>query len=355
MRVETVETAIVEVPLPTPIGTAIHAIRSVGCLVVTVRTADGVSGQSHLFTINGDRLSSFDEMVRGLADSFVVGRDPRYSEGIWHDVWAAINPTGHAGVTVAALSTLDMACWDAVGRALDTPLYQLFGACRDRVDVYASSGLWLSASIDELKSEAAAFAEAGFRAMKIRVGSPDSAIDEARVAAVRQVIGNDVKLLADVNQGLRPAEAIRLGRRLDAYNLQWLEEPVATYDRAGHARVRHAIATPIASGETEYTRFGCREMLDAGAVDVFMPDLQRIGGFSEFRKAAALCAANNVGVSSHFFTELSLTMAGSIAACDLVEHVDWFAPLYNESMEMVDGQLVIPERPGTGFTYNVEP
>ncbi len=360
MRIESVTTELVDIPFPKPIGTAIHAMRSAGCCVVSIRCDDGtdsVIGQSHLFTINAERLRSFEEMVRGLAEAFVVGRDPRHTEAIWHDIFRAVNPAGQAGVTISALSTLDVACWDAVGRALDQPLHLLWGACRDTVDTYASSGLWLSATVDELQAEAASFVDAGFRAIKVRVGHDNPAVDAKRVAAVRDAIGGEVKLLADANQKFRPVDAIALGRALEPFNLTWLEEPVPTHDRHGHRRVRDALnplGIPIATGETEYTRYGARDMLAAGACDVYMPDLQRVGGYSEFHKTAAVCAANDIPVSSHFYTEQSLCLAGAIDNMMSVEHVNWFAPLFNEEMELRDGRLIIPNRPGTGFTYNVE-
>ena len=359
MRVESVTTTLVDLPFPKPIGTAIHAMSSTGCCVVTLRCADGLVGRSHLFTINADRLKSFEEMVRGLGEAFVVGRDIRHTEAIWHDVFRAVNPAGQAGVTISALSTLDVACWDAVGRALEQPLHMLWGACRDSVDTYASSGLWLSATIDELQTQAAAFVRQGFRAVKIRVGHDDRNIDAKRVAAVRDAVGSNVKILVDANQKYRPVDAIALGRALHETLAPagpvWLEEPVATHDRDGHAVVRRALnqlGIPIATGESEYTRHGARDMMAAGACDVYMPDLQRVGGYSEFRKVAAACATNGIGVSSHFFTEQSLCLAGSIDNCISVEHIDWFSPLFNEEMALVDGRLVIPDLPGTGFSYN---
>ncbi len=350
MKIETISTTLVNVPLPSPIGTAIHSIQSVGCVLVEVRSADGVVGQSYVFTINGDRLKAFDEMIVGLS-RFALGHDAHATEGLWHRLWTEINPTGHKGVTVSAMSALDVACWDLVGRTLDMPLHQLWGSCRSSVPTYASSGLWLSHSIAELESEAREFLDLGFTGMKVRIGSDRIADDVARVRAVRDAVGPDVELLVDANQKFTPKHAIRLGRALEEFNIGWFEEPVPAYDLAGHARVRDALDVPIASGETEYTRFGMRAMLDAGAADVLMPDLQRIGGYSEFRKAAATASSQHIPVSTHFFTELSLCLAGSLHSCISVEHVDWFAPLFTESMELRDGQLAIPERPGHGFTF----
>ena len=139
---------------------------------------------------------------------------------------------------------------------------------------------------------------------------------------------------------------------LEEFDLAWIEEPVVYHDLAGHVQVREALNTPIASGETEFTRLGMQGYLDAGAVDVLMPDLQRMGGYTEFRRSCAIASTYDVATSSHFFTELSLALAGSVPNCALVEHVDWFQPLYNEKIELRNGQLVIPDRPGTGFTFS---
>ncbi len=343
----------VKLPLRKPVGTAIHAIDSVGCVLVDIRTADGIVGQSFVFTINANRLAAFDEMIRGLAP-FAVGRGVHATAGIWESIWSEINATGHKGVTIAALSAIDIACWDAFARTLDVPLAHLFGTCRTQVDTYASSGLWLTATIDELIAEAAAFVADGFHTLKLRIGSARLEDDVARVRAVRETIGDDIGLLVDANQKFTPKEAIRLGRRLEEFSLGWIEEPVAANDLRGHAEVRAALDTPIASGETEYTRFGIQAMIDARSADILMPDLQRIGGYTDFRRSAASADANHVPVSSHFFTEYSLALAGSLPNCLSVEHIDWFAPLFVENIELIDGRIVIPDRPGTGFTFDPE-
>ena len=351
MRIESINTRLVDVPLAEPIGTAIHAMRSIGCVLVDVRSTDGVVGQGYALVLNGDRIGSLDAMIVGLAER-IVGRDATETEGIWADLWGLINPMGHKGITISAMSALDVALWDVVGKTLDIALHRLWGSCRSSIPTYASSGLWLSMSIDELRAEAVGFVDAGFTSMKIRLGADRMADDVERVAAVRDAIGPDVELLADANQSLTPKAAIQLGRALEPYSLGWFEEPVPAYDLAGHRRIRDALDTVIASGETEYTRFGMAAMLDAGAADVLMPDLQRIGGFTEFRRAAALASAYNTPISAHLFTEHSLCLAGSLEGCMSVEHFDWLTPLFNEQPELVNGELLIPERPGHGFTVN---
>ena len=350
MKITQLETQLINLPLPKPVKTAIHNMQSVGCVLLRLRTDEGLTGEAYLFTLNAVRLKAFDEMMRGFTN-LVVGRDPHYVTAIWEDIWAEINPTGHKGVTISALSAIDTACWDLIGKAAEKPLHHIFGACREQIPTYASSGLWLSYSRDELQTEAQDFLEQGFTAMKVRLGSESAADDIERVKAVRDVVGAKTSLLVDINQGLAPKEAIRLGRELERFNLIWIEEPVAAYDLEGHARVTAALDTPIASGETEYTRFGMQAMIEKKTCDILMPDLQRIGGLTEMRRVGALAHAHNVPISTHFFTHQSLSIAGSVANCISVEHIDWFSPLFNETMEVKQGNILIPNRPGAGFTF----
>jgi L-alanine-DL-glutamate epimerase-like enolase superfamily enzyme len=353
LKITRFSTQLVDVPFERPIATAIHQMRSVGCVLLQLETDQGLVGESYVFTLNALRLKALHEMLLGFAHQ-VEGRDPHCVAAIGQAMWEEMNPIGHKGFSIAALSAIDTACWDLIGKAAEQPLHRLFGGCRDRVRTYASGGLWLSQSIDECLAQAAEFIEAGFRAMKIRLGQPTIAEDVERVRALRDAVGTDIELLADANQVFSVKQAIRLGRALEEFELGWFEEPVAYQDFSGCAEVRRALMTPIAAGETEYTRYGMRDILDAAAVDVLMPDLQRIGGLSEMRRACALAAAQDVPVSTHFFTEHSLCIAGAEPNCVSVEHIPWFAPLFNEAMVIRDGMIDIPERPGTGFSFDPE-
>ncbi len=186
----------------------------------------------------------------------------------------------------------------------------------------------------------------------MRLGKPRVDEDVERVAAVRDAIGPDVALMADANQGFTVSHAVRLGRRLEEFRLDWFEEPVPAWDLEGHATVAAALDTPIASGETEYTRYGMRDMLKAKAVDILMPDLQRIGGLTEFRRVANLASSWDVPISTHIFTEQSLSIAGCAPNCIYLEHMPWFECLYRERMRLVDGRMAMPEGDGLGFTFD---
>ncbi len=353
MKITKLETQLVNVPLDKPISTAIHSMQSVGCVLVSVHADSGLVGEGYCFTLNAVRLKAFDDVIQSFSP-MVIGQDADFIEGIWEDIYLSLNAMGQKGITIGALSAVDTALWDLQGKSLGKPLHRLFGACRSRIKTYASGGLWLSQTIDELTAEAEHFIDQGFRSMKIRVGKPNWREDVTRVKAVREAIGTQVELLADANQSLNAKQAIKLGRELEEFELGWLEEPVGAQDLQGHAEIRKRLDMPIASGETEYTRYGMKAMIEARACDILMPDLQRIGGLTEMRKVAALAASFDMPISTHIFTEQSLCFAGSTPNCISVEHMPWFAPLFNEKMEIVEGELVIPERAGTGFTFNDE-
>jgi len=351
MKVTDVETQPVTVRLDQPIGSALGQIASFGCILVTVRTDGGITGENLIFTLNDRRTAVLHQMVDELAD-VAVGRDAGHIAGFWARAWKDINFLGHKGVPVAGISAIDGALWDALGKAAGLPLYRLLGGAQDRVPAYHSGGLWLSRSVDELAAEAQGFVDEGFRAMKMRLGLPNPADDIARVKAVRDAIGPEVKLMADANQGLTEAQAIRLGRRLEPFDLAWFEEPLPAWDLDGLARVAAALDTPIASGETEYTRYGFRRMLELRSADILMPDLQRVGGVSEFMRVGHMAESHDIAVSSHLFPETSVQVLGALSNATFLEYMPWFSRLYNEALEFQDGSAVVPERPGWGFTFN---
>jgi L-alanine-DL-glutamate epimerase-like enolase superfamily enzyme len=353
MRVTDVRTHWFSVPLETPIGTAIHRIDTISGIAVFLDTETGVSGEALLWCLEDRRLPVLEAMVKSLAP-VVVGRDASEINGIWADMWRDINFFGHKGVTLFGIAAVDMALWDIAGKARDEPVHRLLGTTRDRIRAYHSGGLWVSMTTDELVTQAKSYVADGFRAMKMRFGKPTVAEDIERLAAVREAIGPDIDLMADANQGFSVSRAIRQGRAAERYNLVWFEEPVQAYDLEGSARVAAEIDTPIASGETEYARYGFRDMLERKSADVLMPDLERVGGISEYIRVANMAAAFDVPVSPHLYTEHAAQLCAALANTNYAEYMPWFAPLYREELVFEDGDLVVPDRPGLGFSFDPE-
>jgi L-alanine-DL-glutamate epimerase-like enolase superfamily enzyme len=353
MKIVRVETSPVVVTLKQPIGTAFGQIHSFGCVLVFVHGDSGVFGENLVFTLNNRRTKVLRQMIDELAD-LLIGRDAGHIANFWARAWKDINFLGHKGVPVVGISALDGALWDALGKTVNLPLYRLLGGAQDRVPAYHSGGLWLTSTIDELVAEAESFVSAGFKAIKMRLGAADPATDTARVRAVRKAIGPKIRLMADANQQLNESQAIRLGRTLEEFDLTWFEEPLPAWDLDGLARVSAALDTPIASGETEYTRYGFRRMLELRSADILMPDLQRAGGVSEFMRVGHMAESHDVPVSSHLFPETSIQVLGGLSNAIYLEYMPWFSELYSERLEFENGNAVVPERPGWGFTFNMD-
>ncbi|HWU18102.1 MAG TPA: mandelate racemase/muconate lactonizing enzyme family protein [Devosia sp.] len=338
--------------LERPIGNATAQISTMSYLAIRLETDEGLVGENLIFTIRPEQLKLLDAMVHVLRDA-VIDRDPTDTAGFWADSWRRINFIGFAGVSIMGISALDGALWDLRGKAAGLSVSQLVGRARNRVPSYASGGLWLTQSIDEIARQAADFVAEGFGGVKLRLAGK-AAIDLPRIRAVREAIGPDVALMVDVNQGLDAKAAIALGRQMEAFDIAWFEEPVAAHELEQSALVARALDMPIASGENEYTIHGFRRMAETGAADIWMPDLQRVGGPSEFLRVGALAAAHGLPVSSHLFPEMSLHMMAALPNATLLEHVDWFTPFYAEPLELVGGEALVPDRPGWGFGLDLE-
>jgi L-alanine-DL-glutamate epimerase-like enolase superfamily enzyme len=229
----------------------------------------------------------------------------------------------------------------------------LIGACTNAVPAYHSGGLWISWTIDELQREAADFVAHGWRAMKMRIGKPNIHEDVARVRAVREAVGPEIALMVDSNQQQDVSRAVRLGHLLEEFRLTWFEEPISYQDHIGEAEIAAALTTPVASGETEYTSRGMHDMLKLRSADVLMPDLQRMGGPTEFLKAARVAYGYDVPVSSHLFPEMSLSLLAATPNANFLEYIPWFESAYAQRIELnKNGAAVVPDRPGWGFSFD---
>ena len=353
MKVTRIETRPVVVRLPKPIGSALGNISCFGCILVFVHCDNGIVGENLIFTLNNRRTKVLRAMVDELAE-LLIGRDAGLIADFGSRAWRDINFLGHKGVPVAGISALDGALWDAYGKSIGQPLFRILGGARTEIPAYHSGGLWLSYSEKELAEEAERFIADGFRAIKMRLGMPDPTIDIARVRFVRETIGPGIRLMADANQGLSESQAIRLGRRLEEFDLTWFEEPLPAWDLEGLARVAAALDTPIASGETDYTRYAFRQMLTLRSADILMPDLQRVGGVTEFMRVGHMAESYDIPVSSHLFPETSLQLLCALSNANFLEYMPWFSELYRETIDFRDGNAVVPERPGWGFTFDFD-
>ena len=355
MKITRLRTELVSLPFDSQVpGGGGITLASADCILVFLETDGGPVGEGLVFTINGRRLKVLHEMVLSFADQ-VVGLDPELAGGFYAEAWREMNFVGHAGVAVMGLSGIDEAIWDLRAKIAGVNVSRLIGTSRTAVPTYHSGAMWVSHGVEKLQQESAEIKAAGYKAMKMRIGYDSAADDYARVRAVRETIGPDIALMVDANQQLDVAEAIRRGRMMEEFDLSWFEEPIAYANHRGEAEIAAALDTPIASGETEYGPHGMLEMLRLGSADILQPDLQRMGGATGFLKAATLAEAHHVKVTSHLFPEMNLALIAATPNAMYLEHIPWFSKAYAEDIEIdTDGNAVVPDRPGWGFSFSPE-
>jgi L-alanine-DL-glutamate epimerase-like enolase superfamily enzyme len=353
MKITNLRTEVVHLPFASAIKQeGLGELRSVDCVLVYLETDVGLIGEGLVYSINKQRLLSLYEMVRSF-EPLVVGLDPEFGGTFVARAWSAISPFGHAGMTIIGMAGIDEAIFDLRAKAAGLNVSHLLGVCRKALPVYRSVGLGHDYSLDELQRAAADFVASGFRGMKMNVGKHSLEEDVRRVRAMRDAIGPNISLMADLNQRLTAPRAIRLGRALEQFDLAWLEEPVRYYDHAAEAAVAAALDMPIASGESEYTFRGILEMLQQRSADIIMPDLQRMGGPTGYLKAIHLAEAFNIPVSSHLSHEMSLALLAAVPNTVVLEYAPWFEALYRERLALnSEGHAIVPDAPGWGFSFD---
>jgi L-alanine-DL-glutamate epimerase-like enolase superfamily enzyme len=294
--------------------------------------------------------------LRAAVDAFgqlVVGDDPTQVEMIAARIRRAAGSAGPGGIYALALSAIDMACWDLRGKAIGQSVCALLGGLRDRAPVYASGALMRPHPVAYLAEAGPRLRDMGFRQMKMQCGSePTVAASIERVRVMREAIGPDVDLMCDINQLWSVHHAIEVGKRIEPYHLFWLEDPVAHDDYAGLARVADNLRTPIAAGEYHYGIVPFRHMLEARSIDIVMIDLVRVGGITQWMKVAGMAEAFNLPVVSHLVPEIHVHLVAAISNGLTVEYMPWTIGLFEETPDIVDGQIVVPRKPGLGLAFD---
>ncbi len=351
MKIAGVRSRVVALPVRKKVVSRIGVFDTMWTVLVDLETDEGITGISYLWAFSSHGARAVQDVLEELAE-VAVGEDVFFTTRLWRRMWARITQWGHKGLSVIGMAGIDTAAWDAVGKALNKPLSQVLGANADAVPTYASEGLWLTDDFHALTAEADELVARGFQAVKMRLGRASMADDVEAVRAVRDTIGPNVRLMVDANQGWDADYTIRIGRRLESFDLYWIEEPIPHDDLAGHARIAAALDTPLASGENLYSPQGFREAIEARAFEIMMPDVERVGGVTGWMRAAALAEAWNLPICSHLFPEINVHLVAAAPTACYLEHMPWGEELFRERLDLVDGKMRVPDRPGLGFTWD---
>ena len=317
MKITDIRTWALRSPIAEPFAFSQGWVRERGATIVEVVTDDGLSGWGEALCQGLQPPEIAATTVETVFRPLLVGEDASRPEVLWHRMYNHSRDYGMKGAVIAAISAIDIAVWDLLGKSLDRPVHALLGgAFRASVEPYAT-GFYRIAGRGEaqrLAREAERHYENGFRLMKVKLGfGLDD--DLAVMHEIRAALGaSPVTLMIDTNHAYGTADAIRLGRALEDFDLRWYEEPVVQEDLDGYAEVRRAVPCPIAGGENEYTLFGFRDLLRARAVDIVQPDIAAAGGFTACRHITALAHAHGVAVNPHVWG----SAIGQVASLHLI-------------------------------------
>jgi mandelate racemase len=336
----------VDVPISRPVKNAFGVIRSAPLVLIDVVTDQGVTGRSYIFGYArltlGPLVRLIEEIGSGLTGQAIAPFD------LMTAMDAKFRLLGWQGLVGMAVSGLDMAFWDALGKIAGQPLAQLLGGSPRPIRAYDSYG-----AVDPVADakDLRRSLEQGFRGIKIKGGDGDLANDERVVKAVRELIGPDVALMLDFNQSLDTAEASRRIARLAPYDLHWIEEPVAAENLQGHAKVRETSPISIQSGENWWFPRGFAEAIASGASDFIMPDLMKVGGVTGWLRVAGQADAASIPMSSHLFAEASAHMLAVTPTAHWIEYLDLARAILAEPVQIVDGTITA-RGPGLGLTWD---
>lgn len=335
-------------PLSQPIADATHTISEIAFLVTRLQLVSGHIGESYLLSFH----YSPGAISGALGDirSLVEGRDVRETGSLIADYNKESEYFGHSGIHRWALGSINLAMWDAWARSLNQPVWRLFGTWRDRVPLYGSGG-WLSYSIEELISEVTAYKKRGFRAVKIKVGSPEIDRDIERLRRVREAVGPDLEIMMDANQGMDVAGAIKLCDAARPIGIKWFEEPLPHTDFDGYAHLRNQTGVALAMGEREFDTVALRELIRRGGIDLWQPDILRLGSVEAWRDSAALAAANHLPVLPHYYKEYDVPLLMTVPNAFGAESFDWVDGIITHPILMQDGFAYPTDQPGWGFTF----
>jgi L-alanine-DL-glutamate epimerase-like enolase superfamily enzyme len=330
---------------------AIQAFVAQETPIVRIACDDGAEGTGYSYTI-GTGGSSVVALLRDHLCPRLLGRDPDCVEAIWKDLFFATHATAVGAITSLALAAIDTALWDLKCRRAGLPLWKAAGGAQPKVPVYTTEGGWLQLPTAELVAQAVAARAQGFRGAKIKVGRPHVSEDVARLAAVREAVGDAFELMVDANQCFTVSEAIRRARAFEPFGLAWLEEPLPAEDLGGHAELAAHTSIPIAVGESLYHPSHFREYLERGACSIVQVDAARIGGITPWLKTAHLAESFNVAVCPHFLMELHVSLTAAAPNAAWVEYIPQLDDVTTSRLAVADGFAVAPSAPGLGIEWD---
>lgn len=335
-------------PLSKPIADSTHQIPEIAFVIAEVELENGITGEGYLLAFHYSP-NAIGGAMKDIKD-FAVGYQAYQTGQFIADYEKEAEYFGNNGLQKWAMATLNVAMWDAWAKTLKQPIWKLFGQTVNRVPVYGSGG-WLSYSDVELLDEVLAYKKRGFTAVKVKVGLPELERDLERLQKVREALGPHVKIMMDANQGMSLPKAIKLATLAADLDIYWFEEPVGHTDFAGYQLLRQKTGIALAMGEREYDMEPLKALISRNALDLWQPDLIRIGGVEEWRKSAFLASSYNLPVLPHYYKDYDVPLLCTVPNPYGAESFDWIDTIIDNQMRIENGFAYPRETPGWGFSF----
>ncbi len=353
LTITAIRTTMLRVPWPQTPWLKGHAFGPTrNFLVLDVETKGGVTGMGYLFLFRPG-IKSIVACLDEVIIPRVIGKDASAVEAIWQDLWKTTVTFGRGGIATMAMSALDIALWDALGKRANLPLHRLWGHFRSQLPTYGS-GCFRGSGGDGMIAKALHYKERGYKAIKMQVAhTADLATDLDNVKRMREAVGPDIDIMIDVNMGWTADTAILMGRKFEEYDVYWLEEPVVPDDFVGYLRIAEALDLRIVGGETHFTRFDLKPFFENPRLPILQPDPMR-GGLTELRKIATVADTWGMTIAPHLFPELNVQVLASIPNGLWIEDMGLADDLFVDPVQVKNGMIAVPERPGHGLAFRHE-
>ncbi len=336
--------------LKRPVVARIATITDWPIILIDLETEEGVTGRAYLEPYVPKAMKY---LLPALNDLGALLKGRRMAPvDLYDTARKSLHFVGYQGLSMIAVSGLDMAAWDALARAAEVPLCVLLGGSVGPVKAYNSNGLWLQEPAKVAAEAVELREEGGFAGLKLRLGRERIRDDLATIEAVRKSLGADMELMIDFNQGLNLAEALRRCHAIDDLALAWIEEPIVYDNLDGYRQLAAELKTPVQIGENFYGPRDLHTALQMKACDLVMPDFMRIGGVTGWLKAAAIAGAAGVPMSTHLYPEVAAHVMRVTETAHWLEWQDWADPILQKPYAVKDSLAHIPNEPGLGLDWN---
>lgn len=357
-KIAKVQVFLVSQPIKAGLADATRKVENIGYTIVQLTTEQGITGFGITYNEVGGEATK--TMIETNIAPRIIGRSPFETEVIWQDLFGYLRGVGRKGLTYCAISAVDIALWDLKGKITGMPLFRLMGGTRKKIPVYASGG-WTSYEDDQLVDEMKDFVRQGYQMIKFKVGvegGNNLRRDIKRVAKVREAVGADIGIMLDANNCWDAATGARFANMVKEYDIMFLEEPTFADDIPGLKRYKQSTDLPLGTGEHEYTRYGCRDLILSEAADIVQMDFTRAGGFTEALKVAALTQAWNLKFAPHAMENIHIHLLSAMQNSLYLERLLLFEELtsltYKNCPMPKDGYMELTELPGLGLELNWE-